>query len=162
MKRLIFLWILLNAVCIVFSQEVQFPPSIINAGGKGINSNSNQISRWRIGYINVIQINNNLKSAQQETTFGKTGVDNEDWSILSYPNPTSDYLNLQFSINEKKLIGIRLSDVAGQKLLERKVENILPGEIITLDMRRYAPAIYLIYVWSENNDIDSIIKISKK
>lgn len=161
MKQFVFLWILLLSMCFVSAQEVQFPPSILNAGGVGVDINNNQISRWRLGYVNVIQLKTgSLKSGSTEMN-GLTSDSFEDWKITSYPNPTKDFVNIQFEMNEQTVFRIRLTDITGQRLIEKKMQSINPGEVIELDLRQFTPAIYFIHIWSYDNTIKSVSKISK-
>ena len=146
----------------LLAQNIQFPPAIVSAGGSSVETTNSHLSKWRIGSINVIQLNSNLKSKTIPSINEDGNVVNEDWSIICYPNPTSDYLNIHFSFESKKVLGVRLSDITGHKLIERKPQLISPEEIIELDLTKYAPAFYLVHIWSEDNTLNHVLKISKK
>lgn len=146
----------------LLAQNIQFPPAIVSAGGSSVETTNSHLSKWRIGSINVIQLNSNLKSNTIQSINENGKVVNEDRSIICYPNPTSNYLNIHFSFESNRILGIKLSDITGQKLIERKSQLISSGEIIELDLRKYAPAVYLVQIWSEDNSLYRVIKISKK
>lgn len=162
MKPLLILGLILLAISTVFSQNLQFPASIVSAGGTFSHNNSTQISKWRIGNIYVIQLNSpNTKSANVLTNT-KIQLDKGQWEITAYPNPMKDYLQIKFGISKSQAFGVKVTDIAGRKVFERKAHLIIPNEIIQLDLRHLRPAMYIINVLSDDDSIYEIFKVSKQ
>lgn len=160
MKRLLLFAILFSFISFSFAQEVQFPPSILAAGG-GSSSNALHISKWRIGRVNVFNLDSkDLKSDKVITQ--TNALSKESWNILAYPNPVTQNLNIRFELENPAELGIELTDISGRKVIIRKKQLVSPDENIQLDLTSITPALYLVHIISDDKAIKKVFKISKQ
>ena len=90
-----------------------------------------------------------------------TGIDDVDgYSVLVYPNPTNDKVNVQLTMNNEQLFGgeIMLMDVYG-KLLNRWE---MDGNDMQLDMSSYASGVYMLKLRNAQNATESVVKVVKR
>lgn len=162
MKTLIILGLIVSSISTVFSQNLQFPASIISAGGSSAQNSSTQISKWRIGNIYVIQFKSQDNKSSTIISGTELAIKKGEFEIKAYPNPVKDILQIQFNIDQSKSFGVKIIDIAGRKVLERKARLIVSNEVIQLDLQHLRPAIYIINVWSDDDSIYEIFKVSKQ
>lgn len=161
MKKLI-----LTTICFLLlisfsnSQEVIFPNSVITAGGELIKSDYIQISKWRIGSVNVLYYD-------LELIKNKSGTNNniiktsQPFSIQAYPNPVSDILNLYFDTEDNDRFNLEIIGLKGEKLFQKRKFPIGPKEIVQLDLTSFKPSLYIIHVTSQDSSISKILKVVK-
>jgi len=77
-------------------------------------------------------------------------------SVSAYPNPTSDYLQLQVESKKLKDFSFKLFDVYGKLLQEHK--NI--GTVTQIEMSHYKSGVYFLKVLT-NNQLIKTFKIIK-
>ena len=82
----------------MFAQEVQFPATIVSAGGSSDGSTAIQ-SRWRLAPVHVITLNDDIKV---KTKLKNQALPVLDWNVSIYPNPVEDFLHLEFEVPEEK------------------------------------------------------------
>jgi len=75
----------------------------------------------------------------------------------AYPNPTTDYLNLDVQDFETSTLHFQLYDMQGKILLDEKIQ----GNITSIDMSKLMPAIYFVRVIQGQREV-KIFKIIKK
>jgi len=158
-----------NLSCILFftvfiitsqAQEVQFPPSVLSAGGGVISTNTSHISKWRIGRVNVLYIDSDdLKSSTLNESFGTEQI--TERQITAYPNPVHDFLNVQFELEEQKQVFINVANLNGSKVVLTQKHHIEPKQTININLSGLAPALYLINVYTEDRTLNEIFKITK-
>ena len=82
-----------------------------------------------------------LSAWQKVATGGIEGIEDR---VSFYPNPAKDELNI--SLNSERIIGYKISDLEGKRLVEKQVSAT---RILTLNPLPFGPGIYLIEVTSE-------------
>ena len=162
-KLLVSIFFLFLFVSFSNAQDIQFPPSVLSAGGSAVKNNKSHFSKWRIGRVNVLQVNsNNLKSGILYTATEIEDLLDDDWKINAFPNPVTDFLQIQFEIDKPNLFGINVTDLSGRKIIENKVRLIIPNETVELDLTNLSSSLYIINVWSEDKTIHKTLKVSKQ
>ena len=162
MKRISLFCLILFAFSFISAQELKFPNSIVSAGGSNTFKNNKNISRWRIGYINIAQLNtNNNKSSNLLSTDHKDEFLLINWNITAFPNPVNDYLQVQFDISVPTQFKIIVTDITGRKVIEEE-QLVLPNRIIKLDFKKLISALYIVNIKSKNETIHKILKVSKR
>ena len=89
-----------------------------------------------------------------------TGINDVDgYSVTVYPNPTTDMVNVQLTMNNEQLFGgeIQLLDMYG-KLLNRWEMN---GNDMQLDLSSYAAGVYMLKLRNNQNSTESVVKVVK-
>ncbi|MDR2083967.1 MAG: DUF4465 domain-containing protein [Bacteroidales bacterium] len=88
---------------------------------------------------------------------GNAGINNFDLTtdIIVYPNPVSDYVNIDFENNSDITVkNIRLYNINGEVL-----ESVIPSEFCIINMEKYKSGIYFIEI--KGNDFRKVKKIIK-
>lgn len=162
MKKNVFIMLVITIfVFRIQAQDVQFPPSIISAGGGAVNTSHDHISKWRIGSVNVFYIKTeDLKSGEINSQVGR--APKEAFNVSAYPNPVTDLLNVQFIIENPNVFSIEVTDVSGRKVLIKQKNFVLPNQIIQLDLSKLTPALYHVNAYSESKEIRKVFKINKQ
>lgn len=161
-RTLIIAYILLSGL---FSsgQEVQFAPAVISSGGSSKPGNAVNLSRWRVGQINVVtlpSVENLLKQATVDaTTLSQRPL--EEWAVTVYPNPVNTWLNVYFDMESPGEFTLEIYDMSGRKLIAKNALIILPGQIAEIDLTRLAPALYLLKISPSVQGTQKIFKITK-
>ncbi len=110
---------------------------------------------WTIGepiIENVSGTNNILTQGFHQSKLTVTTI-NEipglEMNITVYPNPASDYLNVEVKTDQQKEFQINLFDLNGKLIMQKDFSS---GKE-TLDMQNYHPAIYILKVSTNNKEI---------
>ena len=161
MKGLLFLGILYFIIPFGFAQEVQFPPTVLPAGGGVFTANTEHISKWRIGGVNVLYIESDDLKSKSLTELTDSDLDGKG-EIAVYPNPVRELLNVQFNTDTKKEICIEITNVAGSKVFINQKKIVLPNQIIQLDFSGLTPALYLVNAYSTDQTLKAVFKVEKQ
>jgi len=163
MKKMLFIVILLLSVLVSPGQEVQFSPAVVSAGGGNSSSASVNLTRWRIGQINVVTFPSE-NALKQGTVVAKVIPESpaEDWTVNVYPNPVNTVLNLHFELEAKGEFNLEIYDVRGSKIISENGLIILPGQVIKIDLTRLKPALYLLKVIPAEQGTQKLFKITKQ
>ena len=148
-------------LCFVYT-GLQAQQAILTAGGNA--SGTGGTASYSIGqvfYTTNTGLNNSVAQGVQQTY--KISVVNEieeakgiELVCSAYPNPVSNLLTLKIEEELKSEYHITLYDLAG-KLIE---SNTIKSNETLLDMSNLTPAIYILKVTQNNNEI-KIFKIIK-
>ena len=84
-----------------------------------------------------------------------------DWSVNAYPNPVSDYLNIQFNIEKSGTFNAEIMDMTGKKLWISNLPAITPKEIITVDFSNFRRGVYLLRITTPDQKVNKVYKIQK-
>ncbi len=85
-------------------------------------------------------------------------ADLNDWNLQVFPNPTSDELNLRYSLPKNEKITIALFDLQGKMILEQLAGEKLIGENQDkLDLRQIASGTYICRISGTKNSISKQI-----
>jgi len=162
MRKLLIIGIFFLFPISLIAQDLKFPNSVVAAGGSNAIKNSKNVSRWRVGYINIAQLNaNSIKSSDLLSGTGKNEILHIDWNITAFPNPVNDYLQVQFDISVPTQFKIIVTDITGRKVIEEE-QLVIPNQIIQLDFKKLISALYIVNVQSKNETIHKILKVSKQ
>lgn len=162
MKRLIFFGILFLSISISSAQGIQFPTSIVAAGGSNHSNSAKQISKWRIGHVNVLQVNSNsIKSGSTELITNIISESDDTWEITAFPNPVTDILHVQFNINESAPFCITVTDITGRIVIVTEEQVVIPRQTFELDLSHLISALYIINIRSSDHSLFKILKVTK-
>tara|TARA_B110000285_G_scaffold215240_1_gene261411 strand:- start:296 stop:778 length:483 start_codon:yes stop_codon:yes gene_type:complete len=94
---------------------------------------------------------NTNPGVQQPYEIYSVGTDEElsTISLITYPNPTSDYLILEFADYSNEKIDYQLIDLNGKVILNNSINNAQT----TVDLNAYSKGIYFIKVIKESEEI---------
>lgn len=144
--------------------SVQGQQATTAAGGEAMGNGGN--SSYSIGqtsYTSITGISGSIDQGVQQAfqitaTLGveETGI---QLNFVAYPNPTTDFLELRIDVSTSRNLEdmtYALYDFNGKALDFKKIKE----STTTIDMRRYASAVYLLNI-SENNSTIKTFKIIK-
>jgi hypothetical protein len=134
MNPKILLLLFLFSAFIVKGQEIKLNSPIIATAGNNPELSAINISKWRIGEVHLIVLNQEKPKVEIESK----------WSVSSYPNPFIDLLNLDFKTQEINDFTIQVSDILGKKQYYNLEQTILPNQVINFDLSFLSPAMYLV------------------
>jgi len=164
MKHTLFITILLLIGLVSHSQEVQFSPAVVSAGGSSNSGNPVNLSRWRIGQINVVTFPS-AENITKQATIAASALSEmpiEEWSVTVYPNPVNTFLNLHFDMESRGEFTLEIYDVSGRKLIAENKLIILPGQVAEIDLTGLTPALYLLKVIPSVQGTQKLFKITKQ
>ena len=94
---------------------------------------------------------NTVKGVQQPYIISTVGIDKvvEEISFISYPNPTSDYLFLEFTNYADEKMEYQLVDFSGRVIIQK----LIKASVTEIDFNNYPKGIYLIKVIKESKTI---------
>lgn len=129
-------------------------PDVIATSGTSFNDGTSQID-WTIGETVTATLTsggNTLSEGFHQPNLMYTAINNAetDYSVILFPNPTLDYLQLKFQ-NLKREVMVEVFSGEGKLLLNQKTSSA--GDML-LDMSNYAAGTYLLSI----KDSDSKIK----
>lgn len=143
------------------SQEVTFPNAVVTAGGELIKSDYIQISKWRIGSVNVLYFDSEpIKN--KSGTYNNSTKTAQNFNVKVYPNPTSDILNLYFDSEDDNRFNIEIIDLKGERLYLKNKIFIRPKETIRLDLKSFTPALYMVHITLPDSSIHETLKVVKR
>lgn len=141
--------IVVSAICcllMAFALQAQNPsPNAVVSAGTDTNS-SLQVT-WQLGSFPFILERTNIQSADGEND----GVKAYQISLL--PNPTSDYVELNFGVELSPTAQIYIVDVKGQRQLQQSGANLFQT---TLDIQTLAQGTYYVKVEDEVHELPVI------
>ena len=118
----------------------------------GFLANSQSVNITSSGNYYCIAFDSNHCQSDTVTYFySETSTNDLEISNFNiYPNPTNDFLNIEFeSINEQNY-SIYLVDILGQKILLDRINNYKGDYTYRLDLIKFAQGIYMLELSSEN------------
>jgi hypothetical protein len=165
MKKILLLFsVLLTFGLFAYSQDVQFSPAVIPSGGGSSSTQAVNLSRWRIGQINVVTLPSD-ENAQKMATVAHTILPDDspsDWRVTLFPNPVQGELNIRFDMDSKGEYAFEIFDVTGRKMITQKARIIFPGQITELDLSGLTPALYVLKIIPSGEGSHRQFKITKQ
>ncbi len=147
MKRVL-TFLLFFTSLIAFSQQVS--PDVISSGGDHFENEELSMS-WTIGetVISTLESEYILTQGFHQDFFTITAIDEkelEDISINIFPNPTPDYLNIEWKTNTESIenISIQLLDGNGRLLTEKSYKS--SAETMMLNLQSFERAHYILRI----------------
>jgi len=164
MRRTLIIAFLLLSGLFSPGQDVQFSQAVVAAGGSSNMGNAVNLSRWRIGQINVVTLPSAENITKQATITTTTHSERpiEDWSVTVYPNPVNTLLNVHFDMVSQGEFTLEIYDVSGRKLIAENARIILPGQVAEIDLTGLTPALYLLKVIPSAQGTQKLFKITKQ
>ena len=149
MKKLLFF--LTACFTTGFTIAQSLAPQVISTSGTSFSNASGQLD-WTIGEPITATLNasgNELTQGFHQPNLVITAVDDlaADYSVSVYPNPTVDYVTLQFH-NLKENLSIELYTADG-KLLESKQAGSITD--LQINMSNYAAGAYFLAIKTSNS-----------
>lgn len=132
-------------------QNVQFSSAIVGTSGISEELKSINISKWQLGQVYQIVLNDNY--IVNDATF--------DGEVTVYPNPTLNIANLKFKMHERDEFEIKLTDITGKEIFSNFTRSVDPEEVLQIDVSKLMPALYLLKIYSFDGKKTSIQKLVK-
>ena len=148
-------YFVLRILLLLCSQAEAQVHESINASGAELSGNNGTIS-YSIGQVvfhtNSVSGTSFAEGVQQPYEISTiSGIDIPEivLQMSTYPNPTTDYLNLSIRNYSQEKLTLQLFDVAGKLLLEEIISE--PNTVV--DMNRFAMATYYLKVTNNQKPI---------
>ena len=137
-------------------------PEVIASAGEHFDNGTVQLS-WTLGEVMVDTYDNGTNILTQgfhQTELTVTSIERElvDVEMNVYPNPTSEYLNIDLGRNDKD-INLQLYDMSG-KLIHKDVINAYDTKYV-LPMQSVASGKYLVQMQSEDGKVNTTHQVVK-
>lgn len=137
-------------------------PEVIASAGEHFDNGTTQLS-WTLGEVMIDTYDNGsniLTQGFHQTNLTVTAIDEavSDIRLNLYPNPTSEFLNIELGNNEKD-INIQMYDMSG-KLMHKDVINAYDTKYV-LPMQSVATGKYLIQMQSEDGKMNTTHQVVK-
>lgn len=136
---------------------------VVSSAGEQQSASEVQIS-WTLGEPVITTTNNSqyiLTQGFQQSKLVVTAIKEISFpqlSIKAYPNPTSEYLNLELSEPVNENLEISMFDVNGKLLMKKK----MVANKQKIKMKSFAAGSYLLKIATSDNLSYSTFKILKK
>ncbi|MCF8347537.1 MAG: T9SS type A sorting domain-containing protein [Bacteroidales bacterium] len=75
-------------------------------------------------------------------------------TVMVYPNPARDKINLSFNLKEETKIDLTLSDISGKQLISRSYEASAGNNQLTFDVSNFAKGIYVFNINTEKGTLN--------
>jgi len=92
-----------------------------------------------------------------EWEIGNTGIDTENAefnSLLVYPNPTANLLNVSFELEESQTFEVKLISVTGNVVYHETKDNFSGHYVNTIDLSNIAKGVYFLNLSNETGSIN--------
>ncbi len=131
-------------------------PTVVNSSG-GVVSNSSNSLEWSLGELAVSTFTSPADLLTQgflqpTITIVGTEAPFDESRFSAFPNPVSDWLNLQTDIPEIKTVQVH--DILGRLVFQSTIQ---PG----IDVHQLNSGIYIISLFSKQNEFLHSFKINK-
>ncbi|NOR88490.1 MAG: T9SS type A sorting domain-containing protein [Bacteroidales bacterium] len=128
-------FILLFASLITYSQQIS--PEVIASGGDHFENNGVSLS-WTIGepVISTLESDYTLTQGFHQDFYIITAIDEtemENISVNIFPNPTKDFINIEWKSQTNEKVDIQLLDMNGRVLQEKSFNTSSDGMKINLN-----------------------------
>ncbi len=137
-------------------------PEVIASAGEHYDNGTVQLS-WTLGEVMIDTYDNGTNILTQgfhQTELTVTSIEETlaDIRLNLYPNPTSEYLNIELGNNEED-INLQVYDMSG-KLIHKDVINAYDTKYV-LPMQSVASGQYLVQMQSENGKLNTTHQVVK-
>jgi hypothetical protein len=157
-----FLTIISLAVLPMFGMAQSISPEVIASAGEHFDNGTTQLS-WTLGEVVIDTYDNGsniLTQGFHQTELTVTSIEEtlSDVRMNLYPNPTSEFLNIELGNNEKD-INLQLYDMSG-KLIHKDVITANTNKFV-LPMQSVATGKYLVQMQSEDGKLNTTHQVIK-
>lgn len=158
-----FLTIIALSVLPFLGMAQSITPEVIASAGEHYDNGTTQLS-WTLGEVVIDTYDNGsniLTQGFHQTQLTVTSIEENlaDIRMNLYPNPTSEFLNIELGNNDKD-INLQLFDMSG-KLIHKDVINAHDTKYV-LPMQSVATGKYLVQMQSEDGKMNTTHKIMKQ
>lgn len=136
-------------------------PELVSSAGDIFNNTSYQLD-WSIGELvteTYTGAQNTLTQGFHQGTYIVTSIDENpllDFSIVAFPNPTSDFISLKVESSKVESLQFTITDISGKILQNGNFTN----EPEQINFSSYAAGTYIVTI-SQNNQILKSFQIIK-
>jgi hypothetical protein len=161
-KVMKFLTVISLSLLPFFGMAQSITPEVIASAGEHYDNGSVQLS-WTLGEVMIDTYDNGNNIVTQgfhQTQLTVTSIERElvDIEMNVYPNPTSEFLNIELGRNDKD-INLQLYDMSG-KLIHKDVINAYDTKYV-LPMQSVATGKYLVQMQSEDGKVNTTHQVVK-
>ncbi len=131
-------------------------PELVSSASDSFNNTSYQLD-WSIGELateTYTGAQNTLTQGFHQGTYIVTSIDENpllEFSIVAYPNPTSDFVTLKVESSKVENLQVTVTDLTGKVLQNYKFAN----ETEQINFSSYSVGTYLISITQNNQFIKS-------
>jgi hypothetical protein len=142
-----------------FSQTLS--PDVFTTSGDYFTSTNNSLS-WTIGECiteTYSSTNNILTQGFQQSKYNITSVNeitNSIFSVIVYPNPASNFINISSQSTELKKMKVEFLDISGKLIHSESFQNNA-----RLNISEYSNSLYILHVYDDNNGLIKTFKLEK-
>ena len=146
---------ILTTSCLILG-TLAFGQTSMNASGGGTSNTSGSIS-YSIGQVAYQSTSNTSGSVSQgvQHAFEISTLSMEEnalnLSLMAYPNPTQELLNLRVGNYNKEKLAYKLVDLEGKAISEASMHS----EETTIDMKQLPVATYFVEVHNEGKKVQT-------
>lgn len=163
-RKLSFIIIAQFIVQFTFAQ-IELGPTVIASAGSYAEADNISLS-WTLGEIAVTTMSQGdivLTQGFQQGYANGTSIDENplDWQIIAYPNPVRTNLSIQFDVLEPTIFWVELQDVTGRILQQKQYKEILPGDVVSIEMDPYKQGVYFFRIFTSDRKQMRVISIRK-
>jgi hypothetical protein len=165
MKKILFISICLCSFFIARSQSLS-PEVIATAGDYYVGSNASL--SWTLGepIIETFTATGNiLTQGFQQPTYDVTGIDdrpgskNENYTDINvFPNPASDYLNVNFIKISHSGVTVQMYDLQGKVVIDKQMQT---NALQQLDLGKISKGNYILRFTSPSGEVLRSFKVVK-
>ena len=159
MKRLL---LIVVVVFVKTAMAQSIAPDVIATSGTSFNDGTSQLD-WTLGEPVTATFSTGsdiLTQGFHQPNLLATAINNmeTDYSVLVFPNPSIDYIQLQFQ-NLKETVTVELMSSEGMLLQSKEVDST---NELQLDMSKYAAGTYLLSVKDSHSKVKTyqVIKLN--
>jgi len=154
---------LVFAVSTITAQSIT-PQVVASSGGYALNGGYSV--SWTLGEPVIATAqngSNTLTQGFQQPTYNVLAITTETlqgFDVNVFPNPTSDYITIDWTTNKENTLYITLFDLAGKMISEKKYSAA--DEKVSINLSQLASAQYILEVKDKTNSATKIFRIAKK
>ena len=148
-----------------FINAQRITPQVVASSG-GYMQNGGYSVSWTLGEPVIATAQNDsttLTQGFQQPTYNVVAITTqtiEGFDVNVYPNPSSDFVIIDWTTDLQNMIYITLFDMAGKMISEQSFAAT--QDKVSLNMSKLASAQYLLEVKTQNNSVTKIFRITKK
>jgi hypothetical protein len=105
---------------------------------------------------------NNAPGWTVEWEIGNTGIDAENAefnSLMIYPNPTDNLLNVSFKLEDSQTFEVKLISVTGNVVYKEVKDNFSGHYVNTIDLSKMAKGVYFLNLTNETGSINKKVVV---
>lgn len=121
-----------------------------NALNTGYNNNGHTEPHFKIHSYLVIYFNSMVNVDDNEKFIENISV---------YPNPTSDYINIEFLKSFSDKVSIKMYDVSGKTVYSSEIEKVTENDISAIDVSEFSTGVYTMQIISSLSSYEKKIII---